>query len=145
MNPFFNIAFRYGLPLLVVYLSYRYIWKDALLNISFKGWGDLAARYRVDTLPVPGGIITMRIGSQTYNFDNMSFALAEQGMYLQRKQFGTKATVCIPYAKIKLSERPRVKKFLFFSIPVYGLFYVDGVDLWIDSPHAECLISHLPV
>ena len=78
MNPFFDIAFRYGLPLLVIYLSYRYIWKDALLNISFKGWDDLAARYRVDTLPVPGSTITMRIGSQTYNFNNMSFALAAQ-------------------------------------------------------------------
>jgi hypothetical protein len=41
----------------------------------------------------------MRIGSQTYNFNNISFALSEQGMYLQRKQFGTTATVCIPYAK----------------------------------------------
>lgn len=143
MNAFFNIAFQYGLPLLVVYLSYRYIWKDALLNISFKGWGDLAARYHIEEMVPRHTTITMRVGSQTYNFNNMDISVAETGIYLQRTLFGRRDAVHIPYANIKLRELPRVKKMLFFTIPVYGIFDVDGVDLWIDSPYAEQISQHL--
>ncbi|RZJ57534.1 MAG: hypothetical protein EOO55_03180 [Hymenobacter sp.] len=143
MNPLATIAFQYGLPLGALYLSYRYLWKGSLPNISYKGWGYLATRYKVKEMPAGGLILTMRIGSQTYNFNNMSILLAAEGMYLQRKQFGSRSTVCIPYEQIRLAEGPSTKKVLFFTIPVYGLFYVGAVDLWIDSPYAEHLITQL--
>jgi hypothetical protein len=143
MDSLFSILFEYGLPLLLLYLAYKYIWKDALPNISFKGWSDLAARYHVQEMVPRHTTITMRVGSQTYNFNNMEIAVVDTGIYLQRTLFGRRDAVHIPYANIKLRELPKVKKMLFFNIPVYGLFDVDGVDLWIDSPYAERISQHL--
>ena len=74
---------------------------------------------------------------------NLCTKLLTEAIYLQRTLFGRRDAVHIPYANIKLRELPRVKKMLFFTIPVYGIFDVDGVDLWIDSPYAEQISQHL--
>jgi hypothetical protein len=139
----FTVLFTYGLPILFIYLSYRYIWRGAKVSILPLGWGNLSD-YRTASLPAGGHSIDMRIGSQTYTMQQIRLLVAPEGLYLQRQLLGgSPDTLCIPYAHLRLDSTPTTKRIFFARIPVYGIFYVGGVDLWIDDPAATAIIQHL--
>jgi hypothetical protein len=138
----FDILFQYCLPLALLYLSYRYFWRGAKSSIIPWGWGSLSD-YRTATMPIGGWNINMRIGSQTYTMHNIRLLVATEGLYLQRRLFGSVSTLLIPYAQIRLDSLPTKRHFFSARIPVYGIFYVGSVDLWIDDPAATAIIQHL--
>ncbi len=126
----------------MLYLSYRYIWRGAKFDLIPRGWGSLSA-YRTDSMPAGGRNINMRVGSQTYTMGNICLLSAVEGLYLQRRLLGKVSTLLIPYAQIRLDSPPTTRRLFFARIPVYGIFYVGKVDLWIDEPAATILIQHL--
>lgn len=95
----FDILFQYCLPLTLLYLSYRYIWRGAKSSIIPWGWGSLSD-YRTATMPTGGWNINMRIGSQTYTMRNIRLLVATEGLYLQRRLLGSVSTLLVPYAQI---------------------------------------------
>lgn len=84
----------------------------------------------------------MRIGSDLYQ-GTMRIALTEQGVYLQPHFFKlSRKALLIPYDQLELVEPPR-KRTGFFSVRTFGIFKVDGVNLWLDVPYAKQVISRL--
>ncbi|RZK88413.1 MAG: hypothetical protein EOO62_37705, partial [Hymenobacter sp.] len=69
MQKFLSIAGNvvgWVLFLGVMYLSYRYIWKDSLPNFFYKGWGTLQPRYAVPPVPAQRATTSVRVGSDVY-------------------------------------------------------------------------------
>lgn len=48
----------------------------------------------------------------------------------------------IPYNRFKLLEPPKARTG-FLAIRTYGIFQVDGVDIWLDDPYASQIIAQL--
>lgn len=126
----------------VVYLSFRFIWQDSMPNFFYKGWGSLQPAYAVEQLPAQRFITSVRVGSDVYQ-GTMYVALDEQGVYFQRTLLEPyKKALYIPYSRFKLVEKPKART-KFFSVGTYGIFEVDGVDIWLGNPYADQLIAHL--
>jgi hypothetical protein len=126
----------------VVYLSFRFIWKDSMPNFFYKGWGTLQPTYAVAQRPAGLATTSVRVGSDVYQ-GTMYVALDAQGVYLQRTLLEPyQKALYIPYNRFKLLEKPRPRT-KFFSLGTYGIFQVDGVDIWLDNPYADQLIAHL--
>lgn len=138
--PLLGKTVGWGLFLGVVYLSYRFIWKDSMPNLFYKGWATLHPSYAAPQLPVQRVTTSVRVGSDVYQVI-MQLALDAQGMYLQRP--GPYPQVLyIPYNQFRLLEKPRARTRL-FSLGTYGVFEVSGVDIWLASPYADQVIAHL--
>jgi hypothetical protein len=126
----------------VVYLSFRFIWKDSMPNFFYKGWSSLQPTYAVEQLPAHRLTTAVRIGSDVYQ-GTMYVALDEQGVYFQRTLLEPyQQAMYIPYSRFKLVEKPKARTKL-FSVGTYGIFNVDGVDIWLDNPYADRLIAQL--
>jgi hypothetical protein len=128
--------------LVVVYLSFRFIWKDSMPNFFYKGWATLQPAYAVEQLPAQRVITSVRVGSDVYQ-GTMHVTFDEQGVYFQRALLEPyQKAMYIPYSRFKLVEKPKVRT-KFFSVGTYGIFNVDGVDIWLDNPYAAQIIAHL--
>lgn len=126
----------------VVYLSFRFIWKDSMPNFFYKGWGTLQPTYAVAQLPAQRFTTSVRVGSDVYQ-GTMYVALDAQGVYFQRTLLKPyQQAMFIPYGRFQLVEKPKPRT-KFFSLGTYGIFKVDGVDIWLDNPYADQLIAHL--
>ena len=127
--------------LLLLYLLVRYFRP----TLFYKGWGSLQPTYGVPTAQPPANVIlhhtSLRVGTEHYN-QTAHLGLGAASRYLQRPA-PTPAgrLLCIPYNRMSLKQRPGQGGPL--NLPVYGIFLVDGVEVWIDSPYAEQLIAHL--
>jgi len=127
-----------------VFVFYLFI-KNLKPNIFYKGWGDLNAHYSVTEAAVPKGVkmdsAWIRVGSETYN-GTIQIGIDTSGIYIQRSFLSVmRGILYIPYKKLKLVEPPH-KGVL--NLPVYGIFRVDNVDIWIGPPYADQIIEHLP-
>lgn len=115
-------------------------------TLFYKGWNSLSAEYGVVTATLPAGLIlhptSLRIGTTHYN-QTAHLGLDNTNVYLQRP-LATKENsfLRIPYAQLKLVSPPGPSGLL--NVPVYGVFNISGVDVWIDYPYAEQIIKHLP-
>lgn len=123
-----------------------FVLKHVSPNIFYKGWGSLKQEYGIADTAVPPAVrmqeTSVRVGSETYN-NTMQIGLAEHGIYLQRYVLAKpRGTLHIPYASLALQSPPKQSGFM--GLPVYGVFKVNGVDIWIDSPYAEQIIERLP-
>lgn len=129
------------LGLFLIYLLVRHFKP----NIFYKGWGNLRTEYGTSAA-LPAGLMmhhtSLRVGSEHYN-QTAYIGLDDVGIYLQRPLATKEGSLLrIPYVRLKLIEPPRQPGSL--HLPIYGIFRVNGVDLWIDSPYAEQIINHLP-
>lgn len=128
-----------------VYMSYRFLWKGSMPNLFYKGWKNLQADYGLTEPNLPAGVVmhptTLRVGSERYA-QTAHLGLDETSVYLQRPLAGAEGRFLrIPYTRLKLMSPPGRSGIL--NAPVYGIFSVNGVDVWIDSPYAEQIIQHL--
>ena len=125
---------------LLIYLVVRYFKP----TIFYKGWNNLQTEYRLTNAALPTGLVmqptSLRIGSEHYN-QTARIGLGATGVYLQQP-FASKGTLYLPYDRLKLVSPPGRTGML--NSPVYGIFKVNGIDVWIDSPYAEQIINHLP-
>lgn len=73
----------------------------------------------------------------------MQVALDARGVYFQPARLGLGSlAMCIPYGRFRLIAKPTART-ASFSLGTYGIFKVDGVDIWLDQPYADQLIEHL--
>jgi hypothetical protein len=143
MDNLFANVFPWVVRLVGLYFMYRVL-RNFRPNIFYKGWGNLEKAYAVAG-PLPPALkldsISGRVGSETYN-DTLAIALDEQGVYLQRSLLAkARGTLYIPFARFRLMEAPKASGP--FGVRVYGIFEVDGVDVWLDQPYAQTIISQL--
>lgn len=129
-----------------VYMSFRFLWKDSVPNFFYKGWKNLQADYGLLEQDLPVGVVmhptTLRVGSERY-VQTAHLGLDETSVYLQRPLAGADGRFLrVPYTQLKLMSPPGRTGVL--NAPVYGIFKVNGVDVWIDSPYAEQIIQRLP-
>lgn len=126
----------------IIYLSYRFIWRDSLPNLTYAGWNTLQPTYAATRLPARWATTSVRVGSDLYQ-GTMRVAFDAQGMYLQRLLPGTDyTTMYLPYNQFRLVEAPKSRAKL-LTLSTYGIFSVEGVDIWLDSPYADQLMVHL--
>jgi hypothetical protein len=128
--------------LLIVYLLIRYFRP----TIFYKGWGNLQSTYGVPTAQPPADVpmhhTSLRVGAEHYN-QTAYVGLGPAALYLQRPAPTPVGRLLrIPYASLRVRQRPGPSGPL--KLPVYGIFVVDGVEVWLDAPYAEQLIEHLP-
>jgi hypothetical protein len=128
--------------LLVLYLLLRYFRP----TLFYKGWGNLQPTYGVLTAQLPADVLmhhtSLRVGAEHYN-QTAYVGLGLAALYLQRPAHTPASRLlCIPYARLRLRQRPGPSGPL--KLPVYGIFVVDGVEVWLDAPYAKQLIDHLP-
>lgn len=145
MQKFLSIAGKvvgWCLFLGAMYLSYRYIWKGSLPNLSYNGWSTLQPRYAVAHMPDQRTTTSVRVGSDLYQ-GTMQVALDAQGVYFECPlRTPANKLMHIPYNRFKLLEPPKARTG-FLSISTYGIFQVDGVDIWLDDPYASQIIAQL--
>lgn len=128
--------------LFLIYLLVRYFKP----TIFYKGWSNLRTEYGLANASLPAGLTmhltSLRVGSEHYN-QTAHIGLDATGVYLQQP-FASKekGALRIPYSRLKLVSPPGRTGVL--NSPVYGIFKVDGVDVWIDSPYAEQIMERLP-
>jgi hypothetical protein len=128
--------------LLVLYLLLRYFRP----TLFYKGWGNLQPTYGVPTAQPPDDVpmhhTSLRVGAEHYN-QTAYVGLGLAALYLQRPAHTPAGRLlCIPYARLQLRQRPGHNGPL--QLPVYGIFVVDGVEVWLDASYAKQLIAHLP-
>lgn len=128
--------------LLLLYLLVRYFRP----TLFYRGWSSLQPTYGVPTAQPPAGIplhhTSLRVGTEHYN-QTAHLGLGAAGFYLLRPAPTLAGRLLyIPYNCLALKQRPGPSGPL--TIPAYGIFLVDGVAVWLDSPYAEQLIAHLP-
>ena len=128
--------------LFLLYLLLKYLKP----NLFYKGWSNLRTEHSIADSALPAGLAmhhtSLRVGSEHYN-QTAHIGLDDMGIYLQRP-LGSKedGKLYIPYARMALVEPPGRTGVL--NLPVYGIFKVNGVEVWIDSPYAEQIIERLP-
>ena len=127
---------------MVVYLLMRYFRP----TFFYKGWSNLQATYGVPTAQPPAAVplhhTSLRVGTEHYN-QTAYLGVGPAGVYLQRPALKPAGRLLyIPYGCLKLKAKAGPTGP--FSLPVYGVFEANGVEIWIDSPYAEQLIAHLP-
>jgi hypothetical protein len=127
--------------LLLIYLLVRYFRP----TFFYKGWGSLQPTYGVLTAQTPANVpmhhTSLRVGTEHYS-QTAYVGLGTTGLYLQRPALTpTGRLLCVPYKCLTLKERPSRTGPL--RLAAYGIFQVDGVEVWLDSPYAEQLIAYL--
>ena len=128
--------------LLLLYLLLRHFKP----NLFYKGWGSLRPDYSIADSALPASLAmhhtSLRVGSEHYN-QTAHLGLDAAGVYLQRPLASKEdGKLFIPYQHLTLVPPPGRTGAL--GLPVYGVFKVNGVDIWIDSPYAEQIIKSLP-
>lgn len=127
--------------LLLVYLLIRYFRP----TFFYKGWGSLQPAYGVPSTQLPANMpmhhTSLRVGTEHYN-QTAYVGLGSGGLYLRRPALKPAGQLLyIPYKRLTLKERPSRTGPL--NLAAYGIFQVDGVEVWLDSPCAEQLMAYL--
>lgn len=126
---------------ILLYLFIRYLRP----NIFYKGWGSLQPTYSLASAAPPADVqmhpISLRVGNEHYS-QTAYVGLGPAGLYLRRPApLARQRVLYIPYAQVQLQSPPTRTGPL--NLPVYGIFKVDGVEIWLDNPYATDLIAHL--
>ena len=84
---------------------------------------------------------SLRVGIEHYN-QTAYVGLGPAGIYLRRPApTASQRVLYIPYAQVRLQSPPGRTGPL--NLPAYGIFRVDGVEVWLDNPYATDLVTHL--
>ena len=130
--------------LFIVFIGYglKFVKNNLRLNIFFGGgWGNLEQAYSVPHAPHSISLrsTSARVGLTVFK-NTMNIALDETGVYLQRSFFIKNNVILhIPYHKMILVEKRNPS----WAASGFGIFTVDGVDVWIDQPYANQILEKL--
>jgi hypothetical protein len=114
-------------------------------SLSFKGWGTLQSEFGIGDADLPASVrmlgTEVRVG--IYKTDLAKIGLDDNFVYLDRPlSSSVNGILRIPFQRIALVSAPSQTGGI-FHLPVAGIFKVDGVELWLGSPHAEQIIARL--
>ena len=120
-------------------LGLRFYFRRMRLSVYAGGWGDLATGHAM--LGEPMGLLwqnsSVRVGAVTYK-NTMNVAVQHGGLYLQRDSFALDKTILfLPAASLKLVSRQKAS----WLTNAYCIFTVEGVDVWVEQPHADALLK----
>ena len=133
-----------GAWLVGLYLMWKFL-KYFKPSLSFKGWGTLQSEFGIGDAALPASVrmlgTEVRVG--IYKTDMARIGLDDNFVYLDRPlSSSVNGILRIPFARIGLVSAPSRTGGL-FNLPVAGIFKVDGVELWLGSPHADKIIARL--
>ena len=90
-----------------------------------------------EPLGLPWQSSSARVGAVTYK-NTMNVAVQHGGLYLQRDSFALdKAILFLPAAGLQLVSRHNAS----WLANAYCIFTFEGVDVWVEQPHADALLK----
>lgn len=117
----------------------RFYFRRLRWSLSAGGWGELAPGHTMlgEPMGLPWQSSSVRVGAVTYK-NTMRVAVQHGGLYLQRDSFALdKAILFLPAAKLQLVARHNAS----WLANAYCIFSVEGVDVWVEQPHADALLK----
>ena len=125
--------------LVLTFLGLRFYFRRIRLSIFAGGWSDLAASYTMlgEPLGLPWQSSSARVGAVVYK-NTMNVAVQYGGLYLQRDSFVTDKTILfLPANRLQLVSRHKAS----WLANAYCIFTIDGIDVWVEQPHADNLLK----
>lgn len=138
MPDFFAIFWNI-IGIVIIGFGLRFYFRRIRLSIFAGGWSDLAVGHTMlgEPLGLPWQSSSARVGAVVYK-NTMNVAVQHGGLYLQRDSFALDKTILfLPAANLKLVSRHKASWFA----NAYGIFTIDGVDVWVEQPYADALLK----